>query len=395
MTVETSNDDDDDDFTCIEPHPYGVLPSGNVYFGNTRSACSLSQQASPLPEDVWQLVLHYCDGVTLAQVVQTCRVCYVAGHQPELWRDLVLREYGDCIDDFHNNWKDTYVMRRVGKLQQPHVPMAVPGVFSEVYYRTHLCRSFQIPSSWLKTGGAIERVSEPLTSDEFTSRYEMPNKPVVLAGVAKSWKAMQEWNAVEYLDQVTHHKAFRATSGAAPLPANFTIHAYDKYCRSPLLEEAPLYLFDRTALLDGALKDDYYPDLQRTCPFWDPSKGGHDLFQYLGETARPDHTWLICGPQRSGSAFHMDPNATHAWNAAVIGRKRWIFYPPGVTPPGVYPSREGDSVAMPISIGEWLLNYYQQEHVPKMKDSPPHVRPLECTVEPGDVIFVPHGWYVR
>jgi hypothetical protein len=82
----------------------------------------------------------------------------------------------------------------------------------------------------------------------------------------------------------------------------------------------------------------------------------------------------------------MDPNATHAWNATIVGKKRWIFYPPGVTPPGVFPSRGGDSVVMPISIGEWLLNYYNQQHIL-------NTQALECTVEPGDVVFVPHGWW--
>jgi hypothetical protein len=82
----------------------------------------------------------------------------------------------------------------------------------------------------------------------------------------------------------------------------------------------------------------------------------------------------------------MDPNATHAWNANIVGKKRWIFYPPGVTPPGVFPSKDGDSVVMPISIGEWLLNYYNQQHVL-------HQTAFECTVEPGDVVFVPHGWW--
>lgn len=93
-------------------------------------------------------------------------------------------------------------------------------------------------------------------------------------------------------------------------------------------------------------------------------------------------------PFRSGSCFHIDPNCTHAWNAPIIGRKRWIFYPPGVTPPGVFPSPSGDDVCMPISIGEWFLTFWDQ-HVERRKDPDVKRRPLECTACPGDVLFVP------
>ena len=96
--------------------------------------------------------------------------------------------------------------------------------------------------------------------------------------------------------------------------------------------------------------------------------------------------------ERSGSCFHIDPNCTHAWNAPLIGRKRWIFYPPGVTPPGVFPSPSGDDVIMPISIGEWFLTFWDQ-HVERRNEPDVKRRPLECTACPGDVLFVPHGWW--
>jgi len=47
---------------------------------------------------------------------------------------------------------------------------------------------------------------------------------------------------------------------------------------------------------------------------------------------------------------------------------------------------------MPISIGEWFLTYFD-EHVKCRSDPDITRRPLECTAEPGDVLFVPHGWW--
>jgi hypothetical protein len=66
------------------------------------------------------------------------------------------------------------------------------------------------------------------------------------------------------------------------------------------------------------------------------------------------------GPARSGSSFHIDPNATSAWNGVVCGAKKWIMYPPGVVPPGVHPSIDGADVATPLSLVEWFLNFYEE-----------------------------------
>jgi hypothetical protein len=378
------------DLRCIEGHPYGVLPGGNVYLSET------SSKQLALTDELWQQVLGFSDGVTLGRVVQASRELYVAGHVPELWRDLVLREIqGETLRDVGPSWKDTYVKIIAKKSYPPHKPIRIPGVYSDHYYRTHLCRSFALPEQWLSVeGGSIDRV-EGISIQDFLNNYEKANKPVVLEGACKPWKAVQKWKSMEYLNQSSPGRAFRATSGAAPLPAQFTLSSYYDYC-SHALEEAPLYLFDRSALLEGSpLREDYFPDMKEQSPYFDPSRvdeNTHDLFQLLGEGKRPDHTWLIFGPQRSGSSFHIDPNCTHAWNAAVVGRKRWIFYPPGVTPPGVHPSSDGDHVTMPISLGEWLMNYWD-EHMERYQSAPPAERPVECTVEAGDLLFVPHGWW--
>ena len=78
-------------------------------------------------------------------------------------------------------------------------------------------------------------------------------------------------------------------------------------------DDGPLYLFDKDFVEHAApLAADYAV----------PPAFQEDLFALLGD-ARPDFRWLIVGPGRSGSTFHVDPNATSAWNACVRGRKLW------------------------------------------------------------------------
>ena len=45
-----------------------------------------------------------------------------------------------------------------------------------------------------------------------------------------------------------------------------------------------------------------------------------------------------------------------------------------------------------LSIGEWFLTFWDA-HVERRSDPDASKRPLECTACPGDVLFVPHGWW--
>ena len=55
---------------------------------------------------------------------------------------------------------------------------------------------------------------------------------------------------------------------------------------------------------------------------------------------------------------------------------------------------------MPISLGEWVIDFWDK-HIERCGGERERQqggvagadRPLECIVEPGDVLFVPHGWW--
>ena len=111
----------------------------------------------------------------------------------------------------------------------------------------------------------------------------------------------------------------------------------------------PLYLFD-------CKFGEKCPDL--AADYTVPGYFSEDLFHVLDDR-RPDYRWLIVGAARSGSTFHIDPNQTSAWNATIVGSKKWVLFPPEVVPPGVHPSPDGAMVATPVAITEWFQNFYK------------------------------------
>ena len=70
-------------------------------------------------------------------------------------------------------------------------------------------------------------------------------------------------------------------------------------------DESPLYLFDCKFVEKMNL------EVGKHGQYWPPECFGEDLFSVLGKQ-RPDSRWLIMGPERSGSTFHKDPNATRS-----------------------------------------------------------------------------------
>lgn len=242
----------------------------------------------------------------------------------------------------------------------------VQGFYSDLLYQPWHCATADLQPEWLEVSNVDRRRN--LSPAAFREEYELKNKPVVLVDGAAKWPALKKWS-MESLEAAFAGKDIIAGNYPMPFPT------YSAYAHNTI-DEMPLYLFDKDFVTKA-------PQLAKD--FSVPSVFNEDLFSVLG-TSRPDYRWLIVGPARSGSSFHVDPNCTSAWNAVVRGSKKWIMFPPGAIPPGVHPSPDGADVATPVSVMEWFLNFYSAAREAK-------IPPLECVVGKGEVIFVPRGWW--
>lgn len=205
---------------------------------------------------------------------------------------------------------------------------------------------------------------------EFAEKWS--NRPFILTDCIRPWPAYQSW------DLDTLRKLFAETSFRAEA-VDWTFETYVKYMANNC-DESPLYLFDRKF----AEKMKLEIGSSEGAAYWKPECFGPDLFELLG-SERPAHRWLIIGPERSGSTFHKDPNATSAWNAVIQGAKYWIMFPPTADVPGVYVSRDGGEVTSPLSIAEWLLEFHAEaRRLPGCR---------EGVCKSGEILHVPSGWW--
>jgi hypothetical protein len=221
-----------------------------------------------------------------------------------------------------------------------------------------------------------------LDAAAFTAQYDDRSRPVLLLRGAVEWRGFKDYGPGSGPGGMhrfcTDHAELRmrlSHSFSAAGSLRCTLADYSRYCQWQH-DEVPLYVFDaKFATIHQPLRSLY--DI--------PIQFQHDMFSHLG-SMRPSHRWLVMGPARCGAPWHIDPIGTSAWNGLLCGRKRWAMYPPGHTPPGVM-VHGGDiyaGVQSPPS-ASWYCEVY-----PNLL---PHQRPLEIMQRPGDIIFVPAGWW--
>ena len=267
---------------------------------------------------------------------------------------------------WRGTWRSTYLnlsTLKVAYLDCSHL-------YSDTLHRPFFCAHISLTPyvENIPARNQLPRLPD-LSPAEFEESWA--DKPFILTKPVKNWPLYKIWSTETLLKQYGD-TIFRAEAVDWPLKT------YVDYIKDNS-DESPLYLFDRDfagkmGLQAEGKNADYHP----------PACFGEDFFTILGEQ-RPDHRWLIIGPERSGSTFHKDPNATSAWNAVVSGTKYWIMFPAATVPPGIYVSADQSEVTSPLSIAEWLVNFHAAARkVPGC---------MEGICGEGEVLHVPSGWW--
>lgn len=420
IASEKVENDSKSSFHLVARHPFNVKPSGNALLeakddhkSNQFTMHQCMGQFSLLPHELILSIFAFLTPQDWTRIEQTSSVMRsFAAHEP-LWKDALINLTSGHLRSWRGNWKSTLAYhlspkrkRSEESIEGHHKKESIQKSSGQTpIYSDTLYLPIQLASLPLsryapneKGKDAFKRIKRirDISKADFLDQFAKPSIPCLLT-VNNPDKDLPKWK-IEDILQLYSHRRIRAEA------LSMSINTYSDYARTCeawdhrrsdwIPDESPFYLFDPT--LARKLQNDglfVVPKLFRIeqhnekgimDPEW-------DLFSLLHDR-RPDHAWIIAGPKRSGSGWHVDPNYTSAYNTVLSGSKLWMLLPPNVTPPGIFISHDGGTVTAPLSIAEWLTDFWKP-CTKKHGSGPGGDNTLIVDVcGPGETIYVPAGW---
>ncbi len=227
-------------------------------------------------------------------------------------------------------------------------------------------------SSLSSQSQTVERRSN-LSRQEFLEQFYAKNTPVILTNALKNWKALQLWSP-EYLKQ-NYGQALVEIQANRNGDPEYEINV-EKHRKSVLLQDYVDWV------VRGGESNDYYMVANNGNLDREEMKGLLNDIEVFPEYLNPEETqrriFFWFGPSGTVTPLHHDP--VNLMLAQVLGRKRVQLIPPTQTP-FLY-----NQVGVFSKVDPENPDYTKY---PLFKN----VKPIEFILQPGEVIFIPVGWW--
>ncbi|EAW38021.1 cupin-like domain-containing protein [Lyngbya sp. PCC 8106] len=212
-----------------------------------------------------------------------------------------------------------------------------------------------------------------LSRSEFLDGFYSQNKPVVLTGIMNNWKALNLWNP-KYLKQ-HYGTATVEVQGNRNSDPEYELNV-EKHRQKVLLKDYIDWIVEK-----GESNDCYMVANNQNLDREDLKGLMNDLEvfpEYLNpkDTSRRVFFWF--GSAGTITPLHHDP--VNLMLAQVLGRKRILLIPPRQTP-FLYNHLGVFSQVDPENPDFKKYPLYQ------------NIKPIELILKPGEVIFIPVGWW--
>ena len=238
----------------------------------------------------------------------------------------------------------------------------------------------------MKIEGQVPRIKPP-SRTEFNNEFVRPQKPVVIVGANRHWKAHSAWT-LEYLRSKIGRNKIRVKqsptnlypdlfSGVPTQHVEVEFGEYIDLIASNAPDRNKKYLSgDETTILSNykvlnpvlaPLRDDFDP----------PEYCDRDKIKTIG-------FWLSA--QGVVASLHYDYDGSHNLNIQVKGKKRVLLFPPHQ---GLYPFSGFNQSHGAYNFSQVNIIHPDETRFPAFRAA----QCFEAVMEEGDMLFIPSFWY--
>ena len=239
----------------------------------------------------------------------------------------------------------------------------------------------------------IDYVGPSMTYDEFFSKYLISNKPCIFkSNVTDNWSCRRQWNLDNtpdfnvldilfgnYVVPVADcNKKYYNSQSTDDMEMRDYINYWIEYIKSNYSNTMPLLY----------LKDWHCRKLFPNDPIYDvPEYFASDWLNeyYLANPElNDDYRFVYMGPKGTWTPLHADVFSSYSWSANIVGRKRWLLFPPHQEDF----LRDIHGQLIYDATSEELNDYKKYKAYDKRT-----LKYIDVIQKQGEIIFIPSGWH--